>query len=298
MTERRPSAVTRDQRDAELDKLPWRGRAEGRPGLAVPPAPMPLLLGRRFRKRWRWVGAFAENLIAFAAIVGVGPSSMTFWGIWDRERRRLWERSRRGAPWRRPEVAMRGRAVHVRAGSIEFDLELGEGTPIECMCPNGEGGYTWTRKAAGMPVRGEVRIGRRTNKLDGLGVEDDSAGYHARYTSWKWSAGVGTGRDGRSFAWNLVSGINDPPSASERTIWLAGKPTEPGPVSFQGLDTIHFEDESRLSFNAETQRTHHEGIPLLARSDYEAPLGTFSGTLMGLSVESALGVMEAHDAVW
>jgi hypothetical protein len=259
---------------------------------------MPLLNGRRFRKRWRWVGAFADNLMVFAAVVQVGPASMTFWGVWDRERRRLWERTRRGLPGRRRDVEMRGRSVHVRAGNIEFDLEFGEGTPVECMCPNGEGGYTWTRKAAGMPVRGEVRIGRRTNNLDGLGVEDESAGYHPRYTSWKWSAGVGAARDGRSFAWNLVSGINDPPSSSERTIWVAGEPTEPGPVRFQGLDSIHFEDESRLNFTAETQRSHHEGIPLLARSDYEAPLGTFSGRLMGLSVESGLGVMEAHDAVW
>jgi len=188
--------------------------------------------------------------------------------------------------------------VLVRAGSIEFDLELGEGTPIESMCPNGEGGYTWTRKAAGMPVTGEVRIGRRTNRLEGLGVDDHSAGYHPRYTSWKWSAGVGMAQDGRSFAWNLVSGINDPPTNSERTIWVAGQPTEPGPVKFQGLDTIHFEDESRLNFNAETQRSHHEGIPLFARSDYEAPLGTFSGMLNGLPISSALGVMEAHDAVW
>jgi hypothetical protein len=259
---------------------------------------MPLLNGRRFRKRWRWVGAFADNLMVFAAVAQVGPSTMTFWGIWDRERRRLWDQTRRGFPGRRREVEMRGPSVQVRAGSVEFDLELGEGNPIECMCPNGEGGYTWTRKAAGMPVTGEVRIGRRTSRLEGLGVADDSAGYHPRYTSWKWSAGVGTARDGRSFGWNLVSGINDPPSSSERTIWLAGQPTEPGPVSFQGLETIHFEDQSRLNFTAETQRSHHEGIPLLARSDYEAPLGTFSGTLMGLSVESALGVMESHDAVW
>ena len=193
---------------------------------------------------------------------------------------------------------MRGREVRVRAGSVELDLELGEGSPIECMCPNGEGGYTWTRKAAGMPVRGEARIGRRTNAIEGLGVEDDSAGYHSRYTSWKWSAGVGTARDGRAFAWNLVSGINDPPQNSERAIWVAGEPTEPGPVEFQGLDSIHFEDESRLDFSAETQRSHHEGIPLFARSDYEAPFGRFSGTLMGLPVEGALGVMEAHDAVW
>jgi hypothetical protein len=282
----------------EVDQLPWRGSAESRPSLPVPPDPMPLLLGRRFRKRWRWVGAFADNLIVFAAIVQVGPATMTFWGIWDRERRRLWERTRRDLPGRRRDVGIRGRSVRVRAGSIEFELEFEEADPIECMCPNGEGGYSWTRKAAGMPVRGEVRIGRRTNPLDGLGVIDDSAGYHRRFTSWKWSAGVGTARDGRKIAWNLVTGINDPPVKSERAIWVAGEPTEPGPVQFQGLGAIHFEDESRLNFSAETQRTHHEGIPLLARSDYEAPLGTFSGSLNGLPIESALGVMEAHDAVW
>jgi hypothetical protein len=259
---------------------------------------MPLLLGRRMRKRWRWVGAFGENLIAFAALVGVGPASMTLWGVWDRQRRRLWERTRRGFPGSRPEVRMEGRFVAVRARNVEFDLELGEGWPIECMCPSGEGGYTWTRKAAGMPVSGEVRIGRRTSSIQGRGVDDQSAGYHQRYTSWKWSAGVGTSRDGRSVAWNLVSGINDPPRSSERTIWVEGKPLEPGPVTFQGLDTIHFEDESRLNFTVETQRSHHEGIPLIARSDYEAPFGRFSGALNGLPVDSALGVMESHDAVW
>jgi Protein of unknown function (DUF2804) len=259
---------------------------------------MPLLLGSRFRKRWRWVGAFAESLIVFAAVVEVGPTSMTFWGIWDRERRRLREGTRRGFPGRHPEVRMSGRTARVRARSIEVDIELEEGNPIECMCPNGEGGYTWTRKAAGMPARGELRIGRRTASFRGMGVEDESAGYHRRYTSWRWSAGVGTARDGRSFAWNLVQGINDPPVNSERAIWIAGEPTEPGAVQFQGLDSIHFEDESRLNFDAETQRTHREGIPLLARSDYDAPIGTFTGRLMGLPVDSALGVMEAHDAVW
>ena len=39
-------------------------------------------------------------------------------------------------------------------------------------------------------------------------------------------------------------------------------------------------------------------VALLARSDYEAPFGSFSGSLNGLPVDSALGVMEAHDAVW
>lgn len=285
-------------REAELARLPWRGTADERPRLPVPPAKMPLLLGRRMRKRWRWVGAFTDSLIAFAAIVQVGPASMTFWGIWDRERRRLWENTQRGFPGRRPEVRMSGRSVLVRARSIEFDLNLGEGTAVETMCPNGEGGYTWTRKLAGVPVTGEVRIGRRTASIEGFGVEDDSAGYHPRYVNWKWSAGVGSARDGTPVAWNLVTGINDPPTSSERTIWVAGRPTEAGPVHFQGLDAIHFEDESRLNFTAETTRTHHEGIPLVARSDYEAPFGTFRGELNGLPVDAALGVMEAHDVVW
>jgi hypothetical protein len=281
-----------------LARLPWRGPAEERPPLPIPPQRMPMLRGRRVRKRWRWVGAFGENLIVFAATVEVGPAMITFWGIWDRQRERLWERTRRAFPGGRQEVRIQGRTALVRARSIEFDLEFTPGNPIESMCPNGEGAYTWTRKLAGHPVEGEVRIGRRTTALQGFGVEDDSAGYHPRYTSWKWSAGVGVSRDGRSIGWNLVSGINDPPQSSERAIWVDGEPVEPGPVQFQALDTIHFEDESRLDFTAETQRKDHQGIPLLVSSDYEARFGPFKGRVSGLQLETGLGVMEAHDAVW
>ena len=134
--------------------------------------------------------------------------------------------------------SMAGRTVHVRARSIEFDMELGDAEPIECMCANGESGYTWTRKRAGVPVTGEVRIGRRTGTFEALAVEDDSAGYHPRYVTWRWSAGVGTAHNGQPVAWNLVTGINDPPRSSERTIWVSGNPTEVGPVQFQRLESI------------------------------------------------------------
>ena len=130
---------------------------------------MPLRLGGRFRKRWRWVGAFGERLIVFGAIVEIGPAPMTFWGIWDRERRRLRERTRRMLPGARLEVGMPGRSMRIRSGQVEVDLELGEGKPIECMCPNGEGGYTWTRKLAAVPVTGEVRMGGRGEQLEALG---------------------------------------------------------------------------------------------------------------------------------
>jgi Protein of unknown function (DUF2804) len=281
-----------------IEALPWRGTAESRPRLAVPPERMPLLWGRRLRKRWRWVGGFDGRLMAFAAVVSVGPAGMTFWGVWDRERGELHERTRRALPWRRPEVEMRDSEVSVRAPGLELDLVVGGGEPVECICPNGEGGYTWTRKLAGAPVSGEVRIGERTVPLGGRGVVDDSAGYHRRHTVWKWSAGVGTARDGRTVGWNLVAGINDPPSSSERGIWVDGEPSEPGPVRFEGLEAIRFTDGSELEFIQETERVHHERLPLIARSDYRAPFGRFGGTLGGIELESGLGVMESHDVVW
>jgi Protein of unknown function (DUF2804) len=281
-----------------IDRLPWRGTADERPALPVPPAAMPLRWHRRFRKRWRWVGAFDETLMLFAAVVRVGPAGMTFWGVWDRERRELHERTRRSLPWRRPEVTMEGREARVRAPGVEADLLVEGGNPIECMCPNGEGGYTWTRKQAGAPASGEVRIDGQGRRLEGLGIEDDSAGYHRRHTVWKWSAGVGAARDGAVVGWNLVSGINDPPRSSERAIWVAGRASEPGPVSFEGLEAIRFDDGSRLEFTAETERAHHERLPLVASSHYRAPLGSFRGSLGGVELESGLGVMESHDVLW
>jgi hypothetical protein len=259
---------------------------------------MPMRWRGRLRKRWRWVGAFAEEALLYAAIVEVGPARMAFWGVWDRERRALSERTRRALPWRRSEVEMRGAEVRVASGDVRVELSLGEGEAIESLCPNGEGGYSWTRKLAGVPARGEVVVGERRIPVEGRGVIDDSAGYHRRRTSWLWSAGVGTARDGRSLAWNLVSGINDPQRGSERAVWVEGRPSEPEPVAFERLNAVRFAEGSRLEFEAEAERVHSERLPLIARSDYRAPLGSFRGSLGGIELASGLGVMESHDVLW
>jgi hypothetical protein len=129
-------------------------------------------------------------------------------------------------------------------------------------------------------------------------VEDESAGYHPRHTVWSWSAGVGRTVEGRSVGWNLVSGINDPPSASERAIWIDGRPSEPGPVSFEGLEAIAFEDGARLKFAAEHERRLEQNL-ILVRYEYRQPFGSFSGSLPGgVRLGRGLGVMEHHDAVW
>jgi hypothetical protein len=80
-------------------------------------------------------------------------------------------------------------------------------------------------------------------------------------------------------------------------VWVDGIPTEPEPVRFEGLQGIVFADGSRLVFEPESSRAHSDNL-LLFRSDYEAPFGSFSGSLAGIELGSGLGVMERHDAVW
>lgn len=260
---------------------------------------MPLLREGRLRKRWRWVGAFGDRWMVFAADVEVGPVPVRFWGLLDRSSGRLLERSRRGLPLRRPEVTFSGDDLVLDSSLASIRLGFGESEPVECVCPTADGNYTWTRKRCGMGVAGEIALDGETHPFEGRGVIDESAGYHPRHTAWSWSAGVGRSRDGRDVAWNLVSGINDPASASERAIWVDGSPSEPGPVSFDGLEAIGFADGSTLRFAVEAERSHSERLPPLVSSAYRAPLGSFTGALAdGIELEYGLGVMERHEATW
>jgi hypothetical protein len=137
-------------------------------------------------------------------------------------------------------------------------------------------------------------------------VIDDTAGYHAHHTEWWWSAGVGRGPGGIALAWNLVSGVNDPPSRSERAVWVGGEPHECGAVHFaEDLSEITCEDGARLCFSAEAERARHENL-LILESEYRAPFGTFSGTLprpigeagRPVALQRGMGVVEHHRARW
>lgn len=277
-------------------RLPWRGPGPGRPDLPLPPAPMPLWAHGAPRKRWRYVAVFAAETMLCAARVQIGPFGQTFWVLWDRDGRR-----RHAHTSLRPgsrEVAMEDERVAIEAGGVRAELRLDGGgvAPVESICPSGRG-WGWTRKRAGLPTVGTVEAEGRRWEVEGLAVDDESAGYHRRSTSWLWSAGVGRARDGRSLAWNLVEGINDPPRNSERAIWVDGEPFEPGPVSFAGLDAIGFGEGGELRFDGECERTRTDNL-LLVRSRYRLRFGTFSGSLAGTQLTEGLGVMEQHDARW
>ena len=290
-----PTASTEPEGPTRQATLPWRGPGPDRPDLPIPPARQPLFQHRLVRKRWRYVGLYAEDVMLCAAVVRIGIFDHTFWSVWDRVEGRAFEHTRLRPG--RPEVVLDGPRVELSAEGVEASLTFGPSQPIEVVSPSGRG-WGWTRKRAGVPVRGRIRAGGREFEVDGLGVDDESAGYQARHTAWFWSAGIGTATDGRALGWNLVEGINDLPEASERAVWIDGVPTEPGPVRFQGLDAVRFGDGTLLEFDFGGAERRRNDNFLLIRSKYVHRFGTFTGHLDGIELERGAGVMEEHDAYW
>ncbi len=277
---------------------PFRGEYGGpRPTeldrLALPPAPMPGRRGSRPLKQWRYVGVYGPELMLCVGTVRIGPFRQEFWAIWDREGGRLHERTRRS----HGAVDLAEGRVVVDDDDVAIALELDEQSGVETVCPSGSS-YAWTRKQGGVAAVGTVTVAGVERRVGSRAVIDDTAGYHARHTRWHWSAGVGVATDGRPVAWNLVEGVNDPETSSERTVWVSGEAVEPPPNDFA-------DDLSRvdgLTFQQESVRARNENYGLL-RSRYRQPFGTFTGRLptpdgAGPELAEGYGVMEFHDAFW
>jgi Protein of unknown function (DUF2804) len=273
----------------------YRGSGNGRPsGLPLPPEAMPLRRARRVLKRWRYVGVYGSELSLCVGAVRVGPFRQSFWAVWDRAAGKFHERTVRRAGGVRLQPGL----VTVHDDSVDIDLRLEEGRGVEVVTPYGRG-YVWTRKQAGVAARGSLTVDGNRRELECPAFIDDWAGYPPRRTSWLWSAGVGTDIEGRAIDWNLVTGINDRETNSERTIWIDSHPREVEPVTFApDLTAIKFADGAELRFAPEAVRRREDNL-LLIRSSYEQPFGVFSGRLCGgIELREGFGVMERHAAVW
>ena len=271
-----------------------RGPAVRDSGLALPPARMRGARRGRPLKRWRYLGAYSPEVMACVCEVRMGPVPQRFWAVAE-PGRPIVTRTTTGAGG----VRIEGSQARVDSGDVRIELRAEEGGGVESLHPSGRAGYVWTRKQAGIPMRGEVAVADRTYELDCLGVIDDTAGYHQRHTSWRWCAGVGRTDDGERVGWNLVVGVNDPPKGSERAIWIGGDEFEPGPVDIaEDLSRVGFDEGGELRFEAWSERAEHTNL-LLVRSSYRQPFGEFSGELPGgFRLSEGWGVMEWHDVRW
>jgi hypothetical protein len=271
--------------------LPYRGDGSDRPPeIVVPPDRMPLRREGRPLKRWVYAAAFGERLMVCAGVVRIGPVPQSFWAVWDRERRALREHTL---------LLPRPRAVSVVApdatsgspgrllvadGTVRAELTVEPGSPVETASEHGPS-WIWTRKQGAVRVHGRV-------ELDGEAVELVSR-------AWEWSAGAGATEAGAGVGWNLVTGVHDAESASERTVWVGGTPHEVGSVRFaEDLGSVAFAEGGELRFSAEAERARRDDL-VVFRSDYVQPFGTFAGVLPGAGeLAWGRGVMERHSARW
>lgn len=262
--------------------------------VALPPQRMARLRGTRPLKRWRYVGYYAPELMLCTGDARIGPVPQRWWAVTLPDGT-LHGRTTIG----RGGIDLSGSRVRVGSEDVEIDLALEESAGVEVVSPAPGGNYIWTRKQAGVPVRGVVVVDGARTDVDGVAFIDDSAGYHARHTAWHWSAGNGVATDGRAVAWNLVAGIHDGEGSSERTLWVDREPRELGPVAFApDLSSVTFDEGGALRFTEWSAREEHTNL-LLMKSDYRQPFGTFTGALPGgIELAEGYGVMEAHDVRW
>jgi hypothetical protein len=274
--------------------LPVRGNAVRTLGLKVPPAKMPLFRGTRPRKRWRYVGYYGPELMLCAADARIGPVPQRWWAV-ALPGGELRERTTIG----RGGVRVERGAVEVEHDGVRIHLTLEESGGVEIASPTSAGHYIWTRKQADVPARGFVELDGSRHEIDGVAFIDESAGYHDRHTAWNWSAGNGLTSDGRAVSWNLVAGVHDAPTGSERTVWVDGEPAEIGPVAFApDLSQVTFAEGGSLEFTEWAAREEDRNL-LLMRSRYRQPFGTFLGMLPGgIELAQGYGVMEEHDVRW
>lgn len=243
------------------------------------------------RKRWRYVGVYGQDLLCCFGRVSIGGLPQTFWAVWDREAKVLRERTH----FRDAAVSFPDGGVRVRDRGVAIDLQLdAAGTPIDVTT-----GPIWTRKRI-VAAAGSVVIDGVERPLRARGIVDDSAGRHPRHTAWSWSAGVGAAESGELLAWNLVTGIHDGQTGSERAIWVDGVPHEVPPVEFDDDLTEVRTRDGGLSLHCAHEATRKRDDNLLVvRSRYEQPFGAFTGRLPGgLRLAEGLGVMERHDVRW
>src|SRR3954447_12010757 len=280
---------------ATFNRLPIRGTQSGIESFPVPPSFMPIWRDGRLLKRWRYIGAYGPDLMLCVGDARIGPLRQRFWALATPDGRLRGKTALMGSGGLR----MSGAEIAVDGPGVRARVTVGQAEPVETLSSHGDS-YIWTRKTGGVRVEGLIELDGQPIQFSEFGLIDDTAGYHARETEWRWSAGVGRLGDGRAVGWNLVAGVNDPPSSSERSVWVDGVPHEVGPVIFDaGLEEVGFAEEHQaLRFRREAVRERHDDL-VVARSDYVQPFGWFSGQLPGAGeLAEGFGVMEWHRARW
>ena len=215
-------------------------------------------------------------------VVRVGGAAPGVLGGLGRASGRLRERTRVRAAARSPAPR---RACACR-GVRDRPRRRASGEAIEVDLP--------ARRAAHLDAQAGRRASRGTSspaaraRTSTAGVVDDTAGYHARHTEWRWAAGVGATADGRDV--RLEPRHRRQRRADRLRARRVGRrrAAEVGPGRLRRrLDEVRFAEGGALRFAREAERERDDNL-LLVRPRLPPAVRHLRGTLPG-GVELATG---------
>lgn len=295
-------------------------------------------------KKWQYVGIYTDEVIIGLAVVDVGYLGTVFAYCYDRAEDKLWQvevepplaagihLDRNVAQGYSTyesgddkvvlasdvSAGYRWIRVNLKNNGVPFELSLRlhdnfkDIEPLQANRPTSSGTFSFTHKAAGLPVEGVARLGDKTFRFDpakDFAVLDYTFGFPAHHTVWRWASFVGHATDGTRVGLNLVDPIQNE-TINENGIWIDGRLVDTGRAIYEYDPKdpmkpwrIKTQDgRVDLVFQALGKRAKNIDLGLL-KSVFQQPFGYFTGTIQDetgkvFTIDGVPGVVEDHEAKW
>ncbi|MEC8380283.1 MAG: DUF2804 domain-containing protein, partial [Myxococcota bacterium] len=295
-------------------------------------------------KRWQYIGVYSDSVIAGLAVFHGGYLGNIFVYVYDRASGLFWEQERTAVMAagirvdrnvhtgvvsymaederiridndlehhsRRVDVKLKhdGRTVDMR---LEIKDDWSKLLPHQVVTPTAKGQFSFTHKAAGLPIFGSILIGDRRIELNpesSRAAIDYTVGYHDHKTNWNWASAAGQTDDGTQIGLNLVHPVHHP-KFHENVLWINGQPLQLGEAQFSYGDPSKRDiwniqshcGRVKLDFQPLGLRAQNINYGLLS-SRFFQPFGLYSGTVIGndgqsYRIRDMPGVAEEHCARW
>ncbi len=210
----------------------------------------------------------------------------------------------------RIDIAATRRTPAIRA-NLTFHEELGAVQPLVAVLEVSPNRPLHTHKVA-CPASGEIWVGDRRIELDrerDLVIVDVQNTYYPYSTVWRWATCAGYDKQGRLLAINLVRNmLPNQETNNENCLWVDGRLTPWGGAAFEfdpnnvtgpwQVTTSDHKCKVRLQPIGERAGKLNLGLVM---SDYHAPIGLFSGTVVDAegieyAFDDLFGIAEYHRA--
>ncbi|ABW66859.1 DUF2804 domain-containing protein [Desulfosudis oleivorans] len=290
-----------------------------------------ILARKMLFKQFSFAGIDTPDVCVGMAVVDLKYAANAFFYVYDKAGREMVETKQTSLPFfvhiptepetgravfesRRLAIRISPERIFAETADARIDARLcGEKVaPLRICTRTGFRGWTFTRKAASVPVSGTLCVKGRNHVLapeSALAVTDWTAGYLRRHTFWNWAAAAALLPDGRRFGMNLSCGVNET-EATENVLWVDGLQTKVDHVRFRydqrNVDrpwqVVSADGKVDLTFSSVAARSEHLNV-LAVASRFTQFIGTFSGHVTDdrqgrIELSGCPGWTEEHYAKW